>query len=678
MAYIALYRKWRPQTFSDLVGQEAVEKTLSHAISSGRIGHAYLFSGPRGTGKTSTAKIFAKAVNCEQGPTPDPCGVCASCTRISDGSSMDVFEIDAASNRGIDEIRELRETVKFAPTDGRYKVYIIDEVHMLTTEAFNALLKTLEEPPAHVIFILATTEAHKVPATIQSRCQRFDFRRITTAEIEERLAYVAKETGIDVESRALALIALEADGGMRDALSLLDQCASLAEGTVRAERVETLLGLVGQTGTWKLAVAVGKKDSMGTLQIVDKLLQEGKEPGQILRELTLHYRSLMIYQAAGSTAGLDLYNVPEDVLKEHSMLFAGDVLYASIQRLQQAQNDLKWAPEPRLTLEVALLSLCRGEYALRVPDPVRSGGQDVQQANTPSLGAADTARLAKLEAKISELSAQLAAGVKRGGEQTQTARPVKAAPRVPKPDAGAVVDKREVSRAEGAAVWKSLLRALHEKGKLSVASCLVQGGAVLQKMTAAQFVISFSNAFMKSRAEKDDYRHLIEGTIQELTGESLQLVCKETTPEDTYEGADMQEAPHPVEAYQREKKAYPKARIVDDAELAGLPAESREALEKAARQMGGVIAAIPEEETARHRGKIVDANGNLKTARLVSEEEAPIDVDAMMAEIAPPGEPMEAVSSGDMGSEEAVIEEEYPVLYREVDENMPFLASEMK
>lgn len=246
MAYIALYRKWRPKTFEDVVGQRQITETLQKAIDTDKVAHAYLFSGPRGTGKTSTAKIFARAMNCVHGPTSHPCNTCDVCRHILAGESLDVVEIDAASNRSIEDIRNLRETIKFMPAEGRKKIYIIDEVHMLTTEAFNALLKTLEEPPAHVIFILATTEPEKIPMTILSRCQRYEFRRITSHDIAERILYIADQEHIDITRGAAHILSVQADGGMRDALSLLDQCVSNADGTIDETLVRNLLGLVGR------------------------------------------------------------------------------------------------------------------------------------------------------------------------------------------------------------------------------------------------------------------------------------------------------------------------------------------------------------------------------------------------------------------------------------------------
>ena len=277
MTYISLYRKWRPQTFSEIIGQDHITRTLQNAIQMGRIGHAYLFSGPRGTGKTTVAKLLAKALNCTNGPIPEPCDQCENCRQIREGVSLDVAEIDGASNRGIDEIRDLREKVRFVPSQGRYKVYIIDEVHMLTTEAFNALLKTLEEPPQHVIFIFATTEPHKVPATIISRCQTFEFHRIALPDLLERLEQVSQAEGLKPSAAALNLIARNAQGGLRDALSILDQCIAYAGAEIAVEDVKELLGVVDFDLLTKYTAAIQTGNLVEALIIIDEVLSLGKD-----------------------------------------------------------------------------------------------------------------------------------------------------------------------------------------------------------------------------------------------------------------------------------------------------------------------------------------------------------------------------------------------------------------
>jgi DNA polymerase-3 subunit gamma/tau len=294
MRHVSLYRKWRPRTFDAVAGQEPVVRTLKRAVETGRVAHAYLFSGPRGTGKTSTAKVLAMGLNCEQGPTAEPDGTCASCRAIIGNSSMDVLEMDAASNRGIDEIRDLRDKVNLAPVAARTKVYIIDEVHMLTTEAFNALLKMLEEPPEQVVFVLATTEKHKVPPTIVSRCQSFDFRRPSVALLSEKLREIAAAEGIEAEPEALTIMAREGRGSFRDAEGLLDQLASFADGPVTAAQVRELLGSTGSEVLLETTDALYERRAADALRALDRLSNEGKDLSQFAGELVAHLRRLML------------------------------------------------------------------------------------------------------------------------------------------------------------------------------------------------------------------------------------------------------------------------------------------------------------------------------------------------------------------------------------------------
>lgn len=362
MGYTALYRKWRPQRFADLVGQQHVARTLQNAIKMGRISHAYLFAGPRGTGKTSTAKIFAKALNCVNPENYEPCNQCEVCQRITGGVSVDVFEIDAASNRGIDEIRDLRENVKFSPIEGSYKVYIIDEVHMLTMEAFNALLKTLEEPPDHVIFILATTEPHKLPQTILSRCQRFDFKKISVTDMVERLQYVCREEEIALSFEAAVKIAVNAAGGMRDALSILDQCISYAGGEVGIAEVDFLLGTVAEEVLYQTLGAIASGDGKSVFRIIDEVLRSGKDLGQFLGDLTLYYRNLLLFKEGGETAELiEVGERTEENLKKLAPRYSREDIIWGIETLAECEGKLKWTTQPRIVVEAALIKLCRGE-----------------------------------------------------------------------------------------------------------------------------------------------------------------------------------------------------------------------------------------------------------------------------------------------------------------------------
>lgn len=549
MAYIALYRKWRPKGFEDVVGQSHITETLQKAIETDKVAHAYLFSGPRGTGKTSTAKIFARAMNCVHGPTAHPCNACEACLHIMSGESLDVVEIDAASNRSIEDIRTLRETIKFMPVEGHKKIYIIDEVHMLTTEAFNALLKTLEEPPAHVIFILATTEPERIPLTILSRCQRYEFRRITSADIAHRLLYVAEQEKIELTKGAAHILAVQADGGMRDALSMFDQCVSNTSGAVDEKLVRDLLGLIGKDWLFSLSQAIFDGRSDVIIKGVDDIIQLGKEPRVILTEILAHLRALMLCQAAPESDTLSAYSDSMGELRKQAKSASPEAIFQVVDVLQQALLTAKTSPVPRIAVEMGLLMAARKltqpvtavDTGAHIPQPAPKKQHheaipvpeedDYQSFSAPEEAVpfpddefTSVQRMAPSVERTSGKDALFAAVPSRQSTQKptspsaeQTVAPAhQNVPETKAPVQSTASDAAPVVSADYQNVWDKMCAILDKEKKKAVLSCIRNGRVVY--IGDGQVIVAFKTAFMVKRANREDYFKLTDEALSSVLG----------------------------------------------------------------------------------------------------------------------------------------------------------------
>ena len=514
MAYQALYRRYRPARFDDFVGQEAVIRTLRSQVMSGRIAHAYLFCGTRGTGKTSTAKVFARAVNCENPDRGEPCGVCSACRALSAESSLDILEIDAASNNGVDEIRDLREKVKYPPQTGRYRVYIIDEVHMLSQGAFNALLKTLEEPPSYVVFILATTEPQKLPATILSRCQRFDFGRILAHQIVDRLRVALSEGGVKAEEAALARIARAAEGGMRDAWSIMDMCLGYAqedgEGLTEA-LVLQVLGAADKRFLFDFADRLISADTIGVLTLIDEMMRAGREVQVFARDVSGHLRNLMLADVCGEEHTAQLL----EVTKEDAQTYVEQARRTSHTRLMrmldlflQSETDMKWAAQPRFALEAAALRACEPEESLQLEALI--------------------SRVDELERKIREGAIAVAAPKQKGAasktESTpetcpvQPAQTMAVAPTGPAPDAeriwqDAMRMKQKDPRLFGLVRFGRLISG--ENGLFTVVFDKISGGMYVKMLSMPEKNEQVAAALTQAAGYPCTFRAALEGSVKE-------------------------------------------------------------------------------------------------------------------------------------------------------------------
>ena len=491
------YRKWRPQTLAEVVGQEHVTKTLFNALRTGRVAHAYLFCGPRGTGKTSTGRILAKAVNCLQGGDGEPCNACDLCCAVTEGRATDVIEVDAASNRGIDEVRDLRERARFAPNVARYKVYIVDEVHMLTEPAANALLKTLEEPPGHVIFVLATTESHKVPATILSRCQRFDFRRIPQAAMVSRLQHVCEQEGIRIDEPSLKLIARTATGSMRDAENLLEQMVAYYGSDIGMQEVQSVLGVTGDVRAQELARHILSKDVPAGLRTINSVSQDGLDLRQFNREMVEYLRELLLVKAGASSA-VELS--PEALAEMKALVEAASMGQISSALKLFRQVDLEFDGFSTLPLELALVECALTEEEEKPPPPARAAPR---KARAPA------------PAAVKETAPAAAAPPEAAAPAPETKKEFA---EVSLPEFN---DDVEYLRAR----WKDVVQATKGMGSSGNLDALLRSACEPVGLEDDTIVLGFYFQFHKEKIEDPKYRHMVENKVSEIFGKSYKIRC---------------------------------------------------------------------------------------------------------------------------------------------------------
>ncbi len=545
MEYLPFARKWRPQDFDEVVGQEHITTILKNAIALKRVHHAYLFTGPRGIGKTSTARILSKALNCEKGPSPKPCNKCIACQEIANGSSMDVIEIDGASNRGIDEIRNLRETVKFSPSKGPYKIYIIDEVHMLTMEAFNALLKTLEEPPRHVKFIFATTEPHKLPATILSRCQRFDFRRIAIKDIVSKLQEITKEEKLDVEEGVFLYIAKASDGSMRDAESVLDQIASFSKGKIHLKDVIESLGMIDEVTLFQCAELVIERDTKSTIHLISEILNSGKDPKQFLLELLEHFRNVMVAKSGAATD--QLIDLPreaiERVKKQSQSLSSGDIFYI----MNIISNSLKMIKQllpERIVLELCMIKLTSRdsitsieELISKLPEITKSAQHQAPPVSSvrpaPAAPAAPITTPKPGTNPHQDIAQKIQQGIKQVKKHENPATSATSN------DAPAFVDMTRVKDA-----WPILVKAMAVK-KMSISSYLAESEPDSVKGNIISVAFPREHNFHREVLEESHNKCSIEEAISQIldVAVKLQFIATDMKPKETLQKGPVSAPP---------------------------------------------------------------------------------------------------------------------------------------